>query len=120
MVCGAVGLLLVTPENCNSFLLLSEGAMVSRPSVFTSAQAFATSVDRWDSLAAAGICGPCLLYAANCAFKTSAVSRTRVQPSWFDTCHKFGFGVGYRSIPSANVKAQLEWTVNVTSSTVLL
>ena len=68
-------------------------------------------------MAAAGICGLCLLYAANRAFKTSAVSRTRVQPSWFDTRYKFGFGAGNRSIPSANVKARLEWTANVTSST---
>ena len=68
-------------------------------------------------MAAAGICGPCLLYAAHCAFKTSAVSRTRVQPSWFDIRYKFGFGAGYRSTQSANVKAWLEWTANVTSST---
>ena len=49
------------------------------------------------------------------AFETSADSRTRVQPSWFDTRHKFGFGAGNRSTQSANVKARLEWTVNVTS-----
>ena len=55
------------------------------------------------------------MYAANRAFETSVVGRTRVQPSWFDTHHKFGFGAGYRSIPSANVKARLEWTANVTS-----
>ena len=76
---------------------------------------FATSVDQWDSQAAAGICGSCLLYATKRAFETSAVSRTRVQPCWFDTRHKFGFGAGNRSTQSANVKARLEWTANVTS-----
>ena len=64
-----MGLLLVTPEVCNSFLTL-----VSRLIVLPSAQTFAISVDRWDSLAAAGICGLCLLYAANRAFKISADS----------------------------------------------
>ena len=88
MFCGAVGLLLVTPEVCNSFLVLVEGTLVSRLSVLPSAQTFATSIDRWDSLAAAGICGSCLLYAAKRAFETSAVSRKRVQPSWFDTRYK--------------------------------
>ena len=41
--------------------------------------------------------------------------RTRVQPSRFDTRHKFGFGAGNRSTQSANVKARLDWTANVTS-----
>ena len=34
---------------------------------------FATSVDQWDSQAAAGICGVCLLYVAFARLKTSAV-----------------------------------------------
>ena len=88
MFCGAVGLLLVTPKVCNSFLVRVEGTLVSRLSVLPSAQTFATSVDQWDSEAAAGICGYCLLYAAKRAFETSAVSRTRVQPSWFNTRYK--------------------------------
>ena len=66
-------------------------------------------------MAATGICALRLLYAAKRALKTSVVSKTRVQPSWFDTRYKFGFGAGRRSTPSANVKAQLEGTVNVTS-----
>ena len=66
-------------------------------------------------MAATGICVFCLPYAAKRALKTSVVSRTRVRPCWFDTRHKFSFGAGRRSTPSANVKARLEGTMNVTS-----
>ena len=120
LIRGAVGLLLVTPENCKSFLTLvwgSSGIPSMCVSVCLSVCHFCRSVGQfgchWNLWTLS-------IVRSESRVETSVVSRTRVQPIWFDTRHKFGFGAGYRSIPSANVKVRLEWTVKVTSSTVLL